>query len=86
MDGTLIHVCDSIGYGIPYAVQYSNPMKSPGMPQSEPNGLFPPSSAEGTWVMCAAPNSQNGVDPLDIEPPVIVSPHKLRSTKEYQLN
>ncbi len=90
-DGKLFHLCDSIGYGLPYAVQFSNPEKqveSYGsgyitMPQAEPNGLFMPASAEGTWVMCANPNSKLGVDPVYVEPRVIVSPFKLKSSGEY---
>ena len=27
MQGRLHHVCDSMGYGLPYGVQYSNPEK-----------------------------------------------------------
>lgn len=28
------------------------------LPQSEPNGLFPPASADGTWVMCLGPDNK----------------------------
>jgi len=96
MDGKLMHVCDSIGYGLPYATQFSNPMKhveaSHGgnwyqyeLPQAEPNGLFMPNSAEGTWVICSAPQKTGGIDPVYIEPRVIVSPHKLRQDGEYEI-
>lgn len=55
-------VGDSIGYGIPYALQYTNPEQinkynwGTGCcvvtsPQADPNGLYSPSSAEGTWVL-----------------------------------
>lgn len=61
--GTLIFVGESIGYGIPYATQFTNPMKVTGsgsgvqaIPQADPNGLFSPTSAEGTWVMLKDPN------------------------------
>ena len=56
LNGRLWHLCDSIGYGLPYGVQYTNPEAhrwnsgSTGynIPQPEPNGLFMPPSAEGT--------------------------------------
>lgn len=76
--------CNSIGYGIPYATEYTSPIKahdpytSPGyaLPQADPNGLFSPASAEGTWVMCKDPNGPD-VRPVYIEPRVIVAPFKL---------
>ncbi len=81
--GTLIFVGESIGYGIPYATQFTNPMKVTGsgsgvqaIPQADPNGLFSPTSAEGTWVMLKDPNG-SAVKPVLIEPRIIVSPFKL---------
>lgn len=69
-------LCDSIGYPLPYAVQFSAQesvqtwnLRGSGssgdhqrfgtatLPQAEPNGLFMPDSAEGTWVMCKDPTS-----------------------------
>ena len=61
MQGRLWHVCDSIGYGLPYGVQFTNPeadhwtgngngYQARGwvrLPQPEPNGLFMPPTAEG---------------------------------------
>lgn len=84
MTGKKIFLCDSIGYGIPYATQYTSPGKPyqnyresiAVLPQADPNGLFSPASAEGTWVMCKDPNSAD-VKPLYIEPKIIVSPFKL---------
>src|SRR3989344_3527974 len=41
--GGLFHVCDSIGFGMPFSAQYSNPevrgewREMPNMPQPEPN-------------------------------------------------
>ncbi len=84
-NGKLVFLCDSIGYGIPYATQYTNPQKVVAreyqtgyaiLPQADPNGLFSPPSADGTWVMCKNPNG-NEVKPVFIEPKVIVSPFKL---------
>jgi len=85
MNGKLHHVCDSYGYGLPYSAQYSNPEKhvydsqynSFNLPQSEPNGIFMPSSAEGTWIICASTKGQ--FTPMYVEPRVIVSPFRLNA-------
>jgi hypothetical protein len=90
MQGKLHHVCDSLGYGFPYGTQYSNPEKhvwntseSYNLPQSEPNGLFMPPSAEGTWVICAS--TEGKFTPMYVEPRVIVSPFRLRAEDDYAL-
>lgn len=84
--GKLAFICNSIGYGLPAATQFTSPEKvyqaysghdGIAIPQADPNGLFSPSSAEGTWVMCADPNGGKKALPLYIEPRVIVSPFKL---------
>jgi len=84
MNGRLHLRCNSIGYGIPYATQYTNPQKiedwsSAGyaiLPQADPNGLFSPASADGTWVLCKVPGKDE-VQPVFIEPRIIVSPFPL---------
>lgn len=84
VNGTYRFFCNSIGYGIPYATQYTNPQRptwngSAGgvtLPNADPNGLFSPAAAEGTWVMCKDPNGKE-VRPLYVEPRVIVSPFRL---------
>ncbi len=83
MTGKYTFFCDSIGYGLPYATEYTSPQKPyyDGiskfvLPQADPNGLFAPASAEGTWVMCKNPGGKE-VRPVYIEPRVIVSPFKL---------
>jgi hypothetical protein len=80
----LVFLCDSIGYGIPAATQYTNPMKvgthAGGVyviPQADPNGLFSPASAEGTWVTCRDPNGK-ATAPVYVEPRVVVSQFDLR--------
>ena len=75
MTGKLIYVGRSVGYGIPYAVQYSAPKDAYGKDQAEPNGLFMPADAEGTWVMMIDPKGD--VRPVYFEPRVVVSPFKL---------
>jgi len=82
--GKLIFLCDSIGYGIPAATQYTNPSKESYKgnysytvtPQADPNGLFSPASAEGTWVMCKDP-TKDKVSPMYVEPRIITSTFKL---------
>jgi hypothetical protein len=83
--GRLTFFCNSIGYGIPAATQFTSPQKIGAsgqnygyavLPQADPNGLFSPSSAEGTWVLCADQKSKDA-RPVYIEPRVVVSPFKI---------
>ncbi len=80
--GRPVFLCNSIGYGLPAAMQYTNPEKyettsGVTLPQADPNGLFSPSSAEGTWVMCSDPSGNGKTRPLYVEPRIIVSPFRL---------
>jgi hypothetical protein len=82
--GRPVFLCNSIGYGLPAATQYTNPEKveesslgNTSIPQADPNGLFSPSSAEGTWVMCSDPSGNGKTRPIYVEPRIIVSPFKL---------
>jgi hypothetical protein len=85
LNGKLHKMCDSMGYGFPYATQYSNPHRpiSPGhsqtsmLDQPEPNGLFMPNSADGTWILCLDPNTKD-LQPVYVEPRVVVSPFTLK--------
>jgi len=91
--GKLHKLCDSVGYGIPGATQFTNPSKidyqySHGgslidgvVPQADPNGLYSPSSANSTWVMCLSKNKtmeatyiEDNVDvfPADVVPDNVV--------------
>jgi hypothetical protein len=82
--GKLIYLGETIGYGIPYATQFTSPEKADwhssggyiALPQADPNGLFSPAEAEGTWILMKDPGS-NDVKPIYVEPRVIVSPFKL---------
>lgn len=90
MTGKLVFLGESVGYGIPAATQFTNPQKyervnvSGGgygyqtLPQADPNGLFSPADADGTWVMMKDPRGPNVV-PVYVEPRVIVSPFKLEA-------
>jgi hypothetical protein len=95
MNGRLWHLCDSIGYGLPYGVQFSNPQKRVfatatnaahsdyDLPQAEPNGLYMPPTASGTWIECMNPDKPGDIAPVYVEPNVIVSPFKLHAAGEY---
>jgi len=84
MNNNLTKLCDSIGYGLPYATQYTNPQRITGdsrgnvtIPQSDPNGLYSPNSADGTWVLCVD-HKDGKAKPVYIEPRIIVSPIALQ--------
>ena len=79
--GKLIFLGESIGYGIPYSTQYTNPEKYEGsglsLPQADPNGLFSAPSSEGTWILLRNPTTGNA-DAVYIETRIVVSPFKLQ--------
>jgi hypothetical protein len=84
MNNQLTKICNSIGYGLPYATQYTNPQMRVAsdrgvvtLPQADPNGLYSPASADGTWVLCV--DKKDGkAKPVFIEPRIIVSPIELQ--------
>ena len=93
MQGHLHFICPSFGFGLPYGVQFSNPQVPYNrggaqygfaLPQAEPNGLFMPDTAEGTWVICQDPNKKGDIAPIYVEPRVIVSPFKLNAVDDWQ--
>lgn len=79
--GKLVFFAQTIGYGIPYATQFTNPEKyeynGTTLPQADPNGLFSPSAAEGTWVLVNNPKKSGDVRPVYVEPRIVVSPFRL---------
>jgi hypothetical protein len=79
MDGRRHLLCESVGYGLPYGVQSTNPqayhLNGATLPQAEPNGLYMPDDAEATWVLCS--DGTGGVAPVYSEPRLIVSPFPL---------
>jgi hypothetical protein len=86
MYGKLHFLCESIGYGLPYSVQYVNPEKRITgpltIPQPEPNGLFMPDGLSATWVLCS--DGKGSVKPVYSEPALIVSPFPLRGSTELR--
>jgi hypothetical protein len=85
MNNQLTKVCDSVGYGLPYATQYTNPQRvaydsghgSVTLPQADPNGLYSPASADGTWVLCVD-HKDGKAKPVYIEPRILVSPFPIQ--------
>jgi hypothetical protein len=83
--GQKLFLGKSIGYGLPYSIQYTNPMKIADsklqrefgvLPQADPNGLFMPSGLSATWVMLINPKTKKA-QPVYIENEIIVSPFPL---------
>jgi hypothetical protein len=76
--GKFIYLGETIGYPIPYATQYTSPEKAAGyyehgeysLPQADPNGLFSPASAAGTWILILDHKSKEA-RPAYIEPNVV---------------
>ena len=78
---------ECIGYGLPYSVQFTNPVKyvhheEPEggdygifLPQADPNGLFMPTGLSATWLVLL--DEKGDPHPVYIEPEIIVSPFKL---------
>lgn len=78
MHGAPHFLFESIGFGIPYGVQMTNPetyyISGATLPQAEPNGLFMPDNGGASWILAATPD---GPMPVYVEPDVLVSPFKL---------
>lgn len=83
--GVPVFLGKCIGYGLPYATQYTNPTATvlwsqtygiEQLPQADPNGLFMPDSAEGTWVMLIDPQT-NEPKPVYVESRVLITPFEL---------
>ena len=84
LTGKPVFLGKCVGYGLPYATQYTNPENFTylgnytgyNLPQADPNGLFMPASAEGTWLMLINP-ATNEPEVIYCEPRILVSPFKL---------
>ena len=88
LDGQLIFLGKCLGYGLPYSVQYTNPLRAAkdyrstgaswgfSMPQPDPNGLFMPEGLSATWLMLL--DKKTGEPrPVYVEPEIVVSPFAL---------
>lgn len=76
-------LCESVGFGLPYSTQTTNPMQSivgltsggdHAIPQAEPNALYMPDNVAATWVLC---NDGGEIKPVYSEPALLVSPFRL---------
>jgi hypothetical protein len=85
LDGKLVFLGQSIGYGLPYSVQFTNPevevyRRIEGgfgtLPQADPNGLFMPGGLSATWILLVDQESGEA-RPVYVEPQIVVSPIKL---------
>ena len=80
--GTLVEICPSMGYPFPYATQLTAPevyyMNGVTIPQSEPNTLYSPTSADASWVMCV----RNGqLIPEYFEDRVFAIPYRIKADR-----
>lgn len=92
LNGKRHPVCPTVsfGYPLPYATQYTaadsmqrwstqtehTSTDYARLPQPEPNGLYPPASADGTWVMCLNPDGKS-INPVYVEPQVEAYPWEM---------
>lgn len=86
LNGTLVFLTESIGYGLPYSVQFTNPevevyRRMEGgfgtLPQADPNGLFMPGGLSATWILVKDPETGEA-RPAYIEPEISVFPFKIQ--------
>ena len=83
MTGKYHFAFKSVGYPIPYSTQYTSPEKDIfvttnssvhfAMPQQDPNGLFMPAAANGTWILRVEKNGS--FTPAFCEPNMTVVQH-----------
>ena len=90
--GKLHYLCPSIGYGLPYSTQYTNPeVKVYGssgnisLPQLDPYGMYNASGVAATWIICTT-GKPGEVEVVYWEPDLIVSPFKLSAASSLRLN
>lgn len=83
MTGKFTYLGQSMGYGIPYGTEYTNPQKLSGdyhdstaLPQADPNGLYKAENVSATWVMLVDPNTKSA-KPVYVESEITVSQFKL---------
>lgn len=76
--GKFVFLGQCIGYGLPYSIQYTNPMQrsSYNLPQADPNGLYMPDGLSATWLLMIDPET-NKPKPVYMEPTITVTPFPL---------
>lgn len=82
MTGKFRFMGNTIGFGLPYSTQFTNPERViygynrdsiATLPQADPNGLFSPGNAEGTWILMQNPAKPSEVEPVYIESRITVT-------------
>lgn len=93
--GTITFQCASIGYPIPGGTELDNPWQAEtgytsnsgywavAIGQAEPNGVFPPSTSAGTYVMCL--NADGTIGPVYSEPNVLTFPYPVMVNAGHEL-
>ena len=85
MHGKLHLLGQSVGYGLPYSVQFTNPERIAyarhehgvsNLPQPDPNGLFMPEGLSATWILLVDEKTKKA-RPVYVESEILVSPFKL---------
>jgi hypothetical protein len=83
MTGKFTYLGESMGYGLPYGTEYTNPEYIPNnyhdgtaLPQPDPNGLYKAQDVHATWVMLIDKNTKEA-KPVYVESDITVSPFKL---------
>lgn len=80
MTGKYIYLGKSMGYGLPYSTQYTNPevyeYNGATLPQADPNGLFSPEGLSATWLILI--DEETGKENIMYaEPEIMVTQSKL---------
>ena len=87
MSGKFVYLGESLGYGLPYGTEYTNPEYIPQntgwnepsvLPQPDPNGLYKAQNVNATWIMLINPKTKQA-KPFYEESDTTVSPFKLPS-------
>ena len=84
MTGKFTFLGQSMGYGVPYSTEYTNPeyatnsgsTSNIALPQPDPNGLYKSQNTSATWVMLIDPTSKTA-KPVYVESNITVSQFKL---------
>lgn len=81
--GKLIYIGKCMGYGVPFAAQFTSPQKIVRkwgtryvMPQADPNMLYMPTATSATWLLMIDPDNKKP-RLVYFEPTIVVSPFKL---------
>ena len=81
--GKFVFLGLSLGYGIPFSAQYTNPEqivythdRVVTIPMPDPNGIYPPSSSSATWLLLIDPVTKK-INLVYFEPHLTVSEYPL---------